>query len=124
MDYEYTRNKLRALFDQTGMTQKDFAQMCGLTQSTVTRLLSGKRSPELITLVKICQAFKVKPSFFVRELEDEDLNATPRIAEPMVPYGPMARALMTEIQTLEEDELSDLLDYARFRKRQVRKKKA
>jgi transcriptional regulator with XRE-family HTH domain len=98
--------------------------MCSLTQSTVTRLLSGKRSPQLVTLVKICQAFKVKPSFFVRELQEDDLSATPTVADPALSYGPMARALLTEIQSLDEDDLSDVLEFARFRKRQLKRKKA
>ena len=124
MDYDYTRNKLRALFDQTGLTQKDFAQMCGLTQSTVTRLLSGKRSPQLITLVKICQAFKVKPSFFVRELQEDELNPMPVVSDPLQPYGPLARAIFVELQSLDEEDLGEILEFARFRKRQGKRKKA
>ena len=69
MDYTYTRARLRDVFAKSGMTQKDFAGTCGLTQSTVTRLLSGKRAPELETLVKICTAFRLEPAYFVAELQ-------------------------------------------------------
>jgi len=124
MDYDYTRNKLKALFDQTGLTQKDFATMCDLTQSTVTRLLSGKRSPQLVTLVKICKAFKVKPSFFVRELEEDDLNPIPVVADPLAPYGSIARTIFNEIPALDEENLSEVLDFIRFRKRQGKRKRA
>jgi len=124
MDYEFTRNRLRAVFDQAGLSQKDFAIKCDLTQSTVTRLLSGKRSPQLVTLIKICKAFEVKPSYFVRELQDEALQPTPVIEDPLAPFGSVARGIINELYAMSDLDMVDVLDYIRFRKRQGKRKKA
>ena len=123
MDYDYTRNQLQALFDRTGLTQKEFADLCNLTQSTVTRLLAGKRSPQLSTIVKICLAFRVQPHFFVREFDKSELGGTPDLTTT-TPLGHLARRIVLELPHLTQDDLREVLDFIRFRRQQNRQKEA
>ncbi len=72
MNYEYMRARLCELFDYFGLTQEQFGDRCGLTQSTITPLLAGRRRPQLETLVKVCHAFQLNISYFVQELLQSD----------------------------------------------------
>lgn len=69
MNYHYTRQQLGRLFRQSGLTQMEFAQRCGISQSAINRVLSGRRRPQLETLVRVCQAFGVGMQEFVEELQ-------------------------------------------------------
>jgi hypothetical protein len=71
MNHAYTRAQLRELFQKSGLTQEEFARRCGLTQSSIARLLAGQRRPQLETLVKVCCAFQVDLRYFIRELGDD-----------------------------------------------------
>lgn len=43
-----------------GITMYKLAQMSGLTGSTISTMLSGKSSPSLATLDKVCEALELK----------------------------------------------------------------
>lgn len=59
---------LRDLLSSTGISQKKFADMIGSTESTVSRYLSGERSPSVMTIIKICEAFPAfSPNDFIFE---------------------------------------------------------
>ena len=59
---------LRDLLSSTGISQKKFADMIGSTESAVSRYLSGERSPSVMTIIKICEAFPAfSPNDFIFE---------------------------------------------------------
>lgn len=59
---------IRYLLIYTGMSQKEFADMIGSTESAVSRYLSGERSPSIKTIIKICEAFPTySPNDFIFE---------------------------------------------------------
>ena len=45
------------------LTQKKFAEICGVTQPTICRLIKKKVSPTLDTAIKIAKATKNKVNF-------------------------------------------------------------
>ena len=48
---------LKQLIEEKGMSQKELALSMGLTESCVSRILSGKRSGSLYVLEGLCRAF-------------------------------------------------------------------
>lgn len=43
-----------------GISQRELAQLCGLTQSSIARIESGKTTPKLDTLLKIMHPLGLK----------------------------------------------------------------
>ena len=59
---------LRDLLSYTELSQKEFAKMIDSTESAVSRYLSGERSPSVMTIIKICEAFPTfSPNDFIFE---------------------------------------------------------
>ena len=59
---------LRDLLAYTGMKQKDFADMINSSEASVSKYLSGERSPSVMTIIKICEAFPAfSPNDFIFE---------------------------------------------------------
>ena len=59
LDTTRFRINLRSLLDSHGMTNKDLSDQVGFSAATVSRILTGKRVPDLITIVRIAEYFHV-----------------------------------------------------------------
>jgi DNA-binding XRE family transcriptional regulator len=59
--------KLRALREERGLTQKEAAQLAGVSQWTVSHLESGKGAPYMPTVTKIARAYGVSLEELVEE---------------------------------------------------------
>lgn len=53
-----------------GLTQEELADQCGVDRTYISMLERGKRKPTLNVLFKICENIGVKPSDFIKEIED------------------------------------------------------
>ena len=60
--------KLRVLREELGLTQKEAAKLANVSQVTLVRLESGRRSPYMPTVTKIARAYGVA----VEELVEEE----------------------------------------------------
>lgn len=59
---------LRDLLNYVKLSQKEFAKMIDSSESTVSKYLSGERSPSVMTIIKICEAFPAfSPNDFIFE---------------------------------------------------------
>lgn len=59
---------LRDLLSYAEITQKEFTKLIGSSETSVSRYLSGERSPSLMTIIKICEAFPAfSPNDFIFE---------------------------------------------------------
>ena len=59
---------LRDLLSSTRISQKKFADMIGSSEASVSKYLSGERSPSVMTIIKICEAFPAfSPNDFIFE---------------------------------------------------------
>ena len=59
---------LRDLLSYTELSQKEFAKMIGSSEASVSKYLSGERSPSVMTIIKICKAFPAfSPNDFIFE---------------------------------------------------------
>lgn len=45
--------RLQRILEEKGLNQKQMAKLCDMTEASVSRLFSGKRSPNLATCQKI-----------------------------------------------------------------------
>ena len=65
--------KVLYLMRQKNINQKQLAKKAGLTESTVSRYLHSKRTPDMKTFMKVCLALDVDVNYF---LDEEDKNET------------------------------------------------
>lgn len=59
MDYEIFRERLRQLVTGSGKTLQDLAADLNMSTPTLSRYLSGNRTPDLAYVVKISQHFNI-----------------------------------------------------------------
>ena len=59
MDYSIFRENMRVLIDGRGITRKALAEELGFSPITISRYISGARSPETEHLVAIANYFRV-----------------------------------------------------------------
>jgi transcriptional regulator with XRE-family HTH domain len=57
-----TGRRLAALLEERGMTQKQLAEVAGLTPAAVCRYVSGAREPRAITVAAMARALGVAPA--------------------------------------------------------------
>ena len=59
---------LRDLLSYAKISQKEFAKLIGSSEASVSRYLAGERSPSVMTIIKICEAFPAfSPNDFIFE---------------------------------------------------------
>ena len=66
--------RLPALFKETGFTQADLADYCGVSRTTVTSWVKGQKAPRPEKMSMIAQFFNVKASELVSRSIDPDLR--------------------------------------------------
>ena len=59
MDYTVFQERLKALMDSRGYGIKALADKMNITSATLSRYLSGNRSPDLVYVVKLAEFFGV-----------------------------------------------------------------
>lgn len=70
--------RLAEMMEQTNTTQQALANYLGLSRSAVTQYVSGKREPDLSTLIKIAEYFSVSLDYVAGRTDGE----TPKSREP------------------------------------------
>ena len=59
---------LRDLLSYAKLSQKEFAKVIDSSEASVSKYLSGERSPSVMTIIKICEAFPAfSPNDFIFE---------------------------------------------------------
>jgi transcriptional regulator with XRE-family HTH domain len=66
--------KLSALRDEAGETQRQLALRLQMTESMISRLERGDHMPSLTTLCRIAQAYGLRLEIVFREPEDQQAN--------------------------------------------------
>lgn len=72
-------NRLQALMDSRGYTQYRLAMETGLSQSFLSFILKGKKSPSFDTLALICKTFSISLSDFFRDDSDPYQGVPPYV---------------------------------------------
>ena len=68
-------NKLNALMEQTGLTQKQISDMTGIGASSISQYLSGKHEPSAKKKKEIAASLGVQENYF------NEIGATPQIQQ-------------------------------------------
>lgn len=68
-------NKLNALMEQTGLTQKQISDMTGIGASSISQYLSGKHEPSAKKKKEIAVSLGVQENYF------NEIGATPQIQQ-------------------------------------------
>lgn len=69
-----TRRLIREELDDRGLTQKNLAELSGISVRGIQDFLNGERSLRLKNFIKVCNALKLRPSQILSEAEDEFSN--------------------------------------------------
>jgi transcriptional regulator with XRE-family HTH domain len=68
-------SRLREEREKARISQMDLSFQAGLSQNQVFCMETGKRIPNLYTLLKVCRALKINPSVLFTPSGDERLQA-------------------------------------------------
>ena len=68
--------KVKALLEERGMSQRDFARKLGATEVTVSRYVNGKREPRIATILKIAEILNVTPEYLFGLGSVDERNCT------------------------------------------------
>src|SRR5215218_10430390 len=69
MSSKSVANNLRSLRLQRGLTQKELAKICALSESTISAAESGSRNTRFPTLLQICRGLGVPPEDLAAEAQ-------------------------------------------------------
>ena len=67
-------SRIRSLRESRHLSQMDLAVNAGISQSILTYIEQGKRSPSLRTLLKICKALDISPALLFSDSNDHSQN--------------------------------------------------
>ncbi len=72
-------NTFKNIRKQKGQTQKEFAALCGITQTYLSQIESNKKEPNLSKLKSISEKLKIPlPILFFMALDENDVSPTKR----------------------------------------------
>lgn len=98
-------DKLKALRRQNDLSQAALAEMCGVTQGSVSHWEKGRAYPEMSIAQKLCAIFNVSLSEL---LDGEDTSSTaPK--QQNAPADDLTEQIMAKARTMNEEELRQLL---------------
>ena len=55
----------------SGLSQEKLAELADIHRTYISQIERGLKSPTLETIFSICSALKIKPSQFIKDIEDE-----------------------------------------------------
>lgn len=97
MDYTAYRENLQALLNSRGLSKTQFAIELNLPLATISRHISGARSPELEYVVREADFFGVSVDWLLGRNDERFETLTPEIAEIVQLYslaGPEDRGVI------------------------------
>ena len=65
------------------MTSEQLAELCGIDNTHIRHIESGSRSPSLGLLIRLCNALKVSPYYFLQDCIELDEDKDSRAEELM-----------------------------------------
>lgn len=102
MDYTIFREHLKQLIQSRGKTVKDFAYEVDITPATISRYLTGDRTPELQYVVKLAEYFGVSVDWMLGINGDKFEVIPPALQEIMTLYSRATLSDKKVVQTLLE----------------------
>ena len=66
------KEKVKELMNQQNITQKELAELSGITEASVSRYLSGERTPRIDIVINFAKDLKVDSSYLI--YNDDELR--------------------------------------------------
>jgi transcriptional regulator with XRE-family HTH domain len=110
--------RLKALRDESGLTQANLASLAGVTAGLIGQIEQGKVQPSLKTLEKLASVMGVSPCYFIMEQSsvDQMLNLmSPELREMLM--HPNVQSVLSLICNLDEKELQFVLNFVQLFKK-------
>ena len=73
----YFGDKIRALRQEKGLTQKQLASKLEVTKSTISGYEQGVKSPSVEALIKLCSMFNVSADYLLGLSDSMELKMSP-----------------------------------------------
>ena len=70
----FDRKRLRDYFRTNNLKQRDVAQAIGVTESTLSMILSGERKCSLATYAQLCALLNVPMGEFIRQAGQREIS--------------------------------------------------
>ena len=110
---EKITERLRAVWESSGLQQKEFAGRCGIDRSSLNLLLNGKRRPDLDTLAKICTTFSVSADYLIGIADNSQPDPNLRAACEILGLSGEAAAAIRDMPN--KEILNQFISDKRFR---------
>ncbi|WP_016753940.1 helix-turn-helix domain-containing protein [Leptospira santarosai] len=70
--------RLKKIFERSGLTQKDFAKLIGIAPSTLNDLFNDRaKTPSIETVIRVIEVFDVDPLWFLIGKDPQKKSLTP-----------------------------------------------
>ena len=79
-------HRLRQEREKQGISQMDLSLKAGLSQNQVNYIETGKRTPNLNTILSICNALEINPAVLFESSDTERLKARETIIQLVSQY--------------------------------------
>lgn len=100
--------KIFILLQQKGMSQKEFAQKTGISQSTISDWKRKKTNPSVNKILKICQVLQISP---YELLSENDLGVNGRSVDYMLPLNKEESTLLENYRSLDFQKRERVMGY-------------
>lgn len=102
--------KIFELLKQKDMSQKEFSERTGISQSTISDWKRKKTNPAADKILKICEVLQVSPSEL---LEEDEIEANKKRSGDYVLFSKDERFLVESYRNLEPNQKERLMGYMR-----------
>ena len=102
--------KIFELLKQRDMSQKEFSERTGISQSTISEWKRKKTNPAADKILKICEVLQVSPS---EPLEEDEIEANKKRSGDYVLFSKDERFLVESYRNLEPNQKERLMGYMR-----------
>lgn len=96
-----TNERIRMLMENKHLNQKELARLAGITEASMSKYLSGERTPRIDIIVNLANALEVTVDELIgNNIENSPLN-----------YERMKTVLARGIDTLSKEEKNELIKF-------------
>ena len=99
--------KIFLILEQKRMSQKDFAERTGISQSTISDWKRKRTNPSADKILKICEVLQVTPY----ELLAEDMSGTGGGSSQLPPVNQEEAALLVSYRGLDQRQKQRVIGY-------------
>lgn len=96
------------------ITQKDMAEVLGITRPAYTAYETGKRQPDFEMLQKIADYFDVSTDYLLGR--DDRANPLNYYKSKIVTEFPDINLMFKDMESLDADDMKELYEYIKFKK--------